>query len=320
MATSQQVLVPDALESNQAGRLTDVQRKNLGARSRGTRKAELQFAAIFTILGLLVWFAAGPAKYAMVKPLIGIAFLVLAGALLVRAFLGADSVTQDVRSGRVESVEGAIAKWKVESSSRGTSLTSYHVQVGEARVQTSLAFYQSVPDAGIVRLYYLPHSHRLVNLERLADRPLPPDALTDPRRAVHDVLQAAKGGLLGDPVKEAEARAELEAIGNAIKPRAADSATPPPNAERDPRALAQAILGTWRSGAMTVVFGGDGTVVATMPGGMRLSGQWSVDASGKLVSDVAGNSEPADAWVVGDNLTLNLAAMGRGLSFVKVPS
>jgi hypothetical protein len=318
MSTNPTVLVPDALEANRAGRLTDVQRKNLRARSRGTRKFELQFAGIFTVLGLLVWFAEGPARYANVKPLIGIAFLVIAGALVVRAFLGSDDVTRDVRSGRVESVEGAVTKWSNTVHSRESSLTSYYVQVDKVRVETGLQFYQSVPEAGIVRLYYLPHSHRLVNLEHLADRPLPPDALTDPLRAAKDAVQAMKGGLFGDPVKAAEARAELAAIGNAMKPQVASTATPPPADARDPRPLAQAIVGTWRSGAITVAFAGDGTVEATMPGGMRQAGHWSVDANGRLVSDVAGSREPAEAWVVGDRLTLD--AMGRGLSFQKVSS
>jgi hypothetical protein len=284
----------------------------LRSRSRGFRKAELQFAAIFTVIGLLVWFAEGPPKYANVKPLVGIAFLVLAGALVVRAFIGADSVTRDLRAGRVESAEGATKKWVVNTNSGGSSVSSYFVQVGKVRVETGSIGYQAAPEAGIVRIFYLPRSHRLVNLERLADRPLPADALTDPRRALRDLGQAIMGNLGGDVTKEAEARAELAAMGNAMTAQFAAAAVPPPVEARDPRPLAEAILGTWSGGMITVAFAADGSVVAKMPGGATHTGHWSVDPSGRLVSDLAGSADPAEAWVVGDHLTLAMA--GRGVT------
>jgi len=99
------------LDANRAGRLTDAQRRNMRAMSRGVRKGELSLAGILTVIGLLVWFAEGPAKYATIKPLLGIAFLIIAGFLFVRAFLGADSLTEDMRSRHVVSVEGAVTKW-----------------------------------------------------------------------------------------------------------------------------------------------------------------------------------------------------------------
>ena len=127
----------DALEANRAGRLTDQQRRGLRGQSRGLRKAELQFAVIFTILGLLVWFAQGPAKYATVKPLVGIAFLIIAGFLVVRAFLGADPLTHDLRSTKVQSVEGAITKTSVTAHSGGASSTSYFFIVSSTKVKVS---------------------------------------------------------------------------------------------------------------------------------------------------------------------------------------
>jgi hypothetical protein len=302
----------DALEANRAGRLTDAQRTALRTRSRGYRKSELQFAVISTVLGLLIWFAPGPAKYATAKPLIGIACLILAGALVVRAFIGADAVTRDLRNGRVESAEGAIKKWVVQTQSGGSSLSTHFVQVGQVRVETGSISYAAAPEAGIVRIYYLPQSHRLVNLERLADRPLPADALTDPRRAMRDLGQSLKAGLLGNPAKAAEANAELAAIGNAMNAQFVTAAVPPAPETRDPRPLAQAILGTWSNGMISVAFTADGSVAAKMPGGVTRTGHWSVDPSGRLVSDVAGSQEPADAWVVGDHLTLVLE--GRGIT------
>ncbi len=58
----------DALEPNRAGRLTQPQRKGLRRQSRGFHKAELQFTVLLTIIGLLVWFAEGPARNATVNP------------------------------------------------------------------------------------------------------------------------------------------------------------------------------------------------------------------------------------------------------------
>lgn len=56
-------LVSGALEDKRAGRLTATQRNGLRAMSHGWRKAELQFAGVFTVTGPLVRFAERPAKY-----------------------------------------------------------------------------------------------------------------------------------------------------------------------------------------------------------------------------------------------------------------
>jgi hypothetical protein len=55
-------------------------------------------------------------------------------------------------------------------------------------------------------------------------------------------------------------------------------ATPPAAADRDPRPLAQAILGKWQMGPMSMTFMPDGTMVATFMGGQQRQGHWSVGA------------------------------------------
>lgn len=314
------VLVPEALDANRAGRLTDDQRKTYRGMSRGTRKSEVQIAGLAVVLGLLVWLAPGPARYATVKPLIGIACLIIAGALVVRAFLGADAMTRDMRSGRVESTEGAVTKWTTTTDghgAQGTSVTTYHAQVGEIKVETGPHFYQSIPDAGFVRMYYLPISRRLVNLEP-SDHALPAGALTDPNVMLHDAKEgiagAVGGGFFGNPAKGAEARAEVAAIGNAMKGQFSADGSPPPASERDPRPLAQAILGSWRNPMMTLVFSADGTAtMAAALGGMRQAGHWSVDANGRLVADIAGATQGVDAWIVGDRLTVVMGGQSTSL-------
>jgi hypothetical protein len=314
--TDQSPFPQDALEANRAGQLTRAQRLGFRGQSRGFRKAELQFAVIATIIGLLVWFAPGPAKYATVKPLIGIGCLILAGFLVVRSFLGADSLTQDLRDGRVESVEGAIAKTSVTSDSRGSSSTSYFFHVGGIRVKVWRGAYQAAPEAGFVKIYYLPHSHELVNLERVADTALPADAMKSP----HVVEELAKEAFHShDPIQAAEARAHLATMGEAVK-ATITNVGPPPSADRDPRPLAQAIVGDWSNAFMNVSFAADGTLSASMPGapGARpRSGNWSVDSSGHLVSDVMGGGPmPTDAWVSGDQLTVYVGK--NGVTFQRV--
>ncbi|HEX7263288.1 MAG TPA: hypothetical protein VF383_03820 [Candidatus Dormibacteraeota bacterium] len=314
--TDQGPFPQDALEANRAGQLTPAQRKGFRGQSRGFRKAELQFAVIATIIGLLVWFAPGPAKYAMVKPLIGIGCLILAGFLVVRSFLGADSLTQDLRDGRVESVEGAITKTSVTADSRGSSSTSYFFHVGGIKVKVWRGAYQAAPEAGFVKIYYLPHSHELVNLERVADTALPADAMKSPQV----IEELAKDAFHShDPIQAAEARAHLATMGEAFN-AAITSAGPPPSSDRDSRPLAQAIVGDWSNAFMDVSFAADGTLSASMPGapGARpRSGHWSVDSSGHLVSDVMGGGPmPTEAWVSGDQLTVFVGE--NGVTFQRV--
>jgi hypothetical protein len=291
-------LSPDALENNRAGRLTGAQRDNLRGVSRGWRKAELQFAGVFTVMGLLVWFAEGPARYALIKPLVGIAFLGLAGALVVVSFLGADPVTRDLRASRVASTEGAIRKYTQTTHSRSSSTTTHYAEVGNVAVEVGPQSYEALPDAGIVRLFYLPLSRRLVNFEELADRPLPEGALSNPRVALKDAVK----GVFGD----ADARAELAAIGHAMQTQMAMATAPPPPGERDPRPLQESLVGTWANPMMSVSFAGDGSVVATLPGGIKRAGHWSVDGSGRLVTDLTGTSGATDAWITAGHLTIVL--------------
>ncbi len=304
--TDQGPFPQDALEDNRAGRLTKPQRQGFRAQARGFRKAELQFAVIVTIIGLLVWFAAGPAKYATVKPLIGIACLILAGFLVVRSFLGADALTQDLRGGQVASAQGAITKTSVTTHGKESSSTSYYFSVAATKVKVWRDAYQAAPEAGMVSIYYLPHSHELVNMERLADTGLAPDAMKSPQ-VVQKLIAEMRSH---DPNEAAEARAHLATMGDAMKASISSAAAPPPEAARDAQPLAQVIVGTWGNAMMSVTFAADGTLSAdmpAMPGAGHRSGHWSVDSSGHLVSDImGGHPMPTEAWVSGDQLTVNI--------------
>lgn len=296
----------EALESNRQGLLSDGQKKWLRAMSQDSRKSGLSIAAMCAVLGLVIWLAPGPARYAVTKPLIGLALLAVALFFLLRSLSGGDALTQDLRSGKVEAVEGAITKVRI-SGTRSAPSTHYFDVEGK-RLHVTASQYDWAPDAAIVRVFYLPHSHRAVNFERLADRPLPAGAMESPREAIKQVLGAFGAH---DETSRAEARAQLAAMGEQLRVKVEGTAvTKPPQGQRDPRALSESIVGTWSNGLLTFAFAPDGTGTVTVPGGHVRSGHWSVGADGKLVADLMGHSDAAEAWVAGDELTISDGGQG----------
>jgi hypothetical protein len=155
--------------------------------------------------------------------------------------------------------------------------------------------YRAAPPAGYVRLYFLSRSHKVVNLEQLPDRPLPPD-LT-PRGMLKDVATSFFRG----SARRAETNATMLSFAHAIVD---EQANPPPPEARDPRPLAEAIVGTWTNPLFRLSFAPDGSVAIVMPGGRQRTGAWSVDAAGKLHADISGRELVAGAWVAGDRLTI----------------
>lgn len=301
----------DALELNRSGRLSEQQRRHLSTQSTGLRKGQLSFALLCTVLALVMLFGTSPktASDRLLVSLFGIALLIVAGFLVVRSFTGADPVTSDVRSGRVESVEGAIAKRRVEGFGED-SHASYFFDVAGKSVSVSYAAYQAAPDAGYVRLFFLPSTHRLVNMERLADPPLPAGAPSH-----QEILQIAATAIGShDAIKSAEAHAQLAALENKYGPHRGEQA--PPADKVDPRPLAQSILGNWSNGMVSVTFSADGTMSVQMPGGGERKGQWSVGADGQLVADVMGRMGGTSAWVAGDELTVSMGNAAMTLSRV----
>ncbi len=297
-----------ALATNASGRLTDEQRRAWRSQSRGYRKAELSFAVLAIVIGALVAFAPGPAKYATVKPIIGIVCFVIAALLVVRAFTGGDRLTGDVRAGRVDSVEGAITKFsRTSDSGRGSSSTSFFIDVNHLRMEAWRSQYDAAPEAGYVRVYYLPKAHRVVNLERLPD---PPVGEITPATAQTMEKGVAAAFHKHDEVAAAEARAQMAAMATQFKTQMQQAAVQPPSGQLDTRPLAEAIIGSWSSPFMSVTFAADGTATSTAPNGRQTSGRWSVDAQGHLHATIAGHDNVGEAWVSGTTLTISEGGMG----------
>ncbi len=292
------------IEANRAGRLSDNQRRYLKADARSFSRGMLSGALVAAVIGALVATSNGPTPNAWTRPVATAAFLLGALVCLFLAFRP-NPEAGDASAGRVETVEGAIGKRSFSTSSRGSSSTSYYFELGEKRYSVGSAEYHAAPDMGWVRLYITPRSHKVVNFERLPDRAVPDLA---------GVTPAALLGHLGtalfsrDQQTRNETRAEMGALGNALKAQmgvTAAPATPPAASERDPRPLDQAILGTWQMGPMSVTFMPDGTMVATFLGGRQRQGRWSIGPDGKLRADATGSPEPVDAWIANNTLTIS---------------
>lgn len=309
-------LHPDALDANRAGRLSDTQRKDWAGADRGWRKNELVGAGICVVLGLLLFNAAfqggSPSQF-----LLGVAFAVGAVVFVVRGVLNLDPLAADLRTGHVDSVEGAVAKSRGYTSGRTTTET-YFAEVDGKRFTIHANTYAALPAAGIVRLFYLPRSRRVVNFEQLPDRPLAPEAVAALSSPAGALGMAASALMKRNPKERAEAMASMAALGHAIEAEMGPAdATPPPLDGRDPRPLAEAIVGTWRMGPATVTFLPDGTATIDMAG-IERKGPWSVGPDGRLHSPALGPNAAAEAWVAGDTLTIRVD--DRSMAFHRAPA
>lgn len=308
---SEGIFSADALETNRAGRLTDLQRRQFGSIDRSWRKSMLGVAAGLAIIGLLVLTSSGPAPNAWLRPFAGAAFLVIAVGIVLYALPNQDRLARDLRAGVVVTLEGAMEKHTSSSYSGTSSVTYHYLDVADKHLEVSAAEYAAAPEAAFVRVFYLPRSRKVVNLERLADPPLPAGALDSPM----DALKLVEQGLRSHGAAHHEAMAEMMALGNAVKAERVAAAVPPPVEQRDPRPLSEAIVGSWRAGPMAVSFAADGTMQLTLPDGRTRPGRWSVDANGRLHADAFGHDEAGDAWVAGGRLTVAVA--GAGMSFAR---
>ncbi len=159
--------------------------------------------------------------------------------------------------------------------------------------------YEWAPHAGTMRLYYLPRSKFVVNLENLSTGDATPEAF---QQASEDYQAANEAG---DKAAKAEALAEIGGVAQAFE-RAVPEDAASLDMQSDTRSLAKAIVGSWKSPFGDLTFGPDGIVSARMGNGANFEGQWSVDAAGHLHADIMGTPMDAEAALKGDELTLRM--------------
>lgn len=298
----------DALAANQGGRLTDAQRQTFRGEDHAFRKNELIGALVAIVIGILMLTAGGPNPNAWLRPVIAIAAFLIAAGLIFRSTVGGDSLSRDLARGSVEAIEGAILK-NVRSTSAGSASSErFELHVSGKNFDVARSVYNVAPEAGYVRVYYLPRSMTVVNLEVLPNHPLPPELAANPQA----MAQAAIAGLrTHDLNQRAEAMAEMAALKTSFEAGGAAAAAPPPAATLDPRPLAEAIVGTWQAGPIGVTFVADGTMTTHLPGGHDQAGRWSVDAGGQLHAQLGGRDQVGQAWVAADKLTISEDGQGR---------
>jgi hypothetical protein len=289
----------NALPTNQSGQLTPEQARLWKQIAKSRRQSVRGVAYVFAAMSALLLLANGPPETAAARTNGGIVFLALAAILVVAARL--EPVNADVREGRVESVEGAIAKAR-SSVGRGGSRSWYHYfDIAGRRVRATTRAYNAAPAAGYVRVYFFPRSRRVVNLEQLADPPIPSGS-----GAAQQIAQDYARALLSlDRTAIAEASARVAALKHVVE-------GPPPRAAADgyagtssSRLRADDLYGTWTNPLVTITFVKNGIVTMTTAlGGIQREGHWSVDGNGKLLTDATGTLEPVDASLDGDHLTI----------------
>ncbi len=303
----------EALEANRAGQLTDAQASELRARASSTRKELLVLAAGFAVIGIVVLTAAGPTSGAAVRLIGGIGGLVIGAVLALAGLPIASALARDLRTPRVEAIEGAVLRNERIVHATGSSLPTFSITVAHRRYTVDRALFDATPNAGHVRIYVLPRSHTVVNLERLADRPLTDAAIGSPQ-TLRDIGREVRSG---DTDREAEALAELTALSHALRPETRKGVHAPPVEARDPGPLAESILGAWETGHRRYTFVAGGALALTAPSGRTAGGQWSVDEAGRLHIRLGDNPDGvSQAWVAND--VLSIAADGETLVLHRV--
>jgi hypothetical protein len=307
-ATSLDLFPPDALEANRRGELSDKQLRGVRAFSRYRRRNALSIAAFFVAGAVLVGVFASPTAPVVPRVLITGIALTIAAVLVVRSITGSDALTRDLRQVTVQSVEGAIGKRRLGGRG-GPAATSHFLDVGDASFKVGPATYAAAPDAGLVRLYFLPRSRNIVNLERLPNAPLPNEV------SMKDLADALGAAVRAPSRRERnEVRAGMAGLTDAWEASLVSSPEARPSTASDPRPLDQAIVGRWSNVMMKVTFSAGGRVTIQMPGTKR-DGHWSVDGAGRLRADFTGQQATGDAWVSGNQLTITID--GEGMTFTR---
>jgi hypothetical protein len=282
--------------------LSDQQRHNLGALSRYRRRNAVTIALFCLAVSAILLFAPNPRASLVERELVAAGAGLLAAFLIVRAATGNDALTRDLHESRVESVEGAIGKRRRSAGHKSL----YYLDVGDRSFTVGPSTYHGAPDAGWVRVYYLPLSKMIVNIEQRPNASPPPQMTRD------GIMHALGVTLSGNRREANEARAGIASVSDALKSSFEGSAQPPSADTRDPRPLGQAILGTWTNPLIRVTFSEGGVATVHMFGGDK-NGRWSVDADGKLRAGIMGHEQSVDAWIAGNTLTV--VADGRAVTF-----
>ena len=313
-----------ALDANRSGRLTPDQAALFRAEASSDRRNLLVAGPVVAAFGAVVIFGAltGRIPGGRLEPLLVGAALVAFGVVIAfyGGIRGSRAKAAAADAGRVTSLEGPFRRERVDrsaglfgddSSHSGTgSEYDYLLFVGDRRFSVAKGQWEAAPEDGIVRVYLLGVSDRIVNLERVADAP-PPQVPGFVRYALEraaaspDADRAAQARAM---LAQADAMAGVPAANAPADASAAMSAAP---SDAPAVPLEQAILGTWRSdlAGITYEFRADGAAVASSPREGSAEQRWSLAGPDAIrLADAT-----LHAAVVGD--VLSLGEPPRSLAF-----
>jgi hypothetical protein len=317
-----------ALDANRSGRLTPDQSAFYREEAASDRKNLLIAGLVIAGLGAAVVFGAltGRIPGGRLESLLIGAALLTVGAVVAffGGIRGSQAKAAAVDAGRVTSLEGPIRRdrrdrreglFGDDSShiSPGNEY-EYYLLVGDRSFSVSAVQWEAAPEDGVVRVYLLGVSDRIVNLERIGDAP-PPQVPSLVRAALQGAAESSA------PDRAAEARALLHradaltggaVLRNAPAGIAATMSGPPSGAPAIP--LEQAILGTWRSdlAGITYEFRADGSATANSPGHGAREQRWSLASPGTIHLD------DATLHAAVDGASLSLGEPSRFLTFNRV--
>ena len=305
-----------ALDANRSGRLTPDQSALYRGEAASDRKNLLLAGVVVAGLGAVVVFGALTGRAPGSRPeslLVGAALLAV-GAVVAffGGIRGSQAKAAAVDAGRVTSLEGPIRRdrrdrrdglFGDDSShiSPGNEY-EYNLVVGDRSFSVPTEQWEAAPEDGVVRVYLLGDSDRIVNLERIADAP-PPQVPGFVRAALELASRSP------NPDRAAEARAFLGQADMLMGAAAATGAPvgaagAMPGATPAPPAvpLEQAILGSWRSdlAGITYEFRADGSAIASSARHGAREQRWSLAEPGTIHLDDA----TLHATIDGDDLSL----------------
>ncbi len=312
----------DALDANRSGHLTPDQAALYRAEATSDRRNLLLGGAGIMAFGALIVAAAvsGRAPGSRLETLAVGAVILVVGALVAwfGGIAGSRSKAAAADAGRVTMVEGPLRRDRRDREGAYSGHVSpgneyaYYLLLGDREFSVSQAQWAAAPEDGIVRVYLLGSSDRVVNLERVADAP-PPQVPA----AVRAALERAASS--GSSEQAAHARAILDQVAATARGGMAagsPGASPAPSdaAGLDAGPLDRAILGTWHSDLMggTYEFRADGVAVAIFGRAGSRDQRWSIAGADTIHLD----SAMLHASVAGN--TLSLGEPGRLLAFTRV--
>jgi hypothetical protein len=152
-----------AFAENRAGRLTTAQVDEIRAYHRGKRSRDLPVAALMVLIVVLGGSRAFGASTSHVQDL-GIAAAVIGVlAVVIVAIWNMFALATDVAQRQVRSVEGTVRPER--RTTRGSSM--YFINVNGKRLTSTRPIFDTVVPMQMYRVYFLPRSNLVVNLEVL---------------------------------------------------------------------------------------------------------------------------------------------------------